>query len=530
LSSHREAPQISKDPTADSTDVYAFISPDRPDTVTLIANYLPLELPGGGPNFYEFADDVLYTINIDNDGDGRRDIAYEFRFSTVNNDPSSFLYNDGPITSLTPPRSGSAWNRQQTYELRRVDFPQGDNGDDEAGGIRSPLGSGLLVPPCNIGPRSTPNYASLASQAIHSFEYGKYSGSVFAGQRAEGFYVDLGSVFDLGGLRPFNSLHEIPLSNMPGVDSTAAVNVHTLALQVPVTDLTKGGVRPSSTTDPAAVIGVWTVAKRQKARVYNPSGPDTWSGPWSRVSRLGNPLVNELLIGIAYKDLWNQSLPRADGHETFFPFFANPLLAHLLPSLYPGVFDNLANYEATHAGTTRSNPGRPDLVAILLTGIPNSVLVAAGFGGVVPPTNVGGTGVADMLRLNVAQPPTQTSDSRFSIFGYLEGDGAGYPNGRRVYDDVATIELRAVAGASLPLVDKSYTPDAAVGTVGTDPRKVISFGLTKGSAGTPSASLYAANHDTTARGVESYLSSFPYLGTPYSGYYTPSVTPKDKAV
>jgi hypothetical protein len=529
LSSHREAPEISKDPTADSTDVYAFVSPDQPETVTLIANYVPLELPDGGPNFYEFADDVLYSVNIDNNGDGLREIAYEFQFVTVNNDPTSFLYNDGPITSLTPPSSGSNWNRQQTYTLVRVDWPNGDKGDGSEG-VRTTLGSGLLAPPCNIGPRSTPNYASLASQAIHGFSAGGYQGNVFAGQRAEGFYVDLGSVFDLGGLRPFNSLHEIPLSNMPGVDSTAAVNVHTLALQVPITDVTKGRVRPTSTTDPAAVIGVWTSARRQKVRVSDPSGNDVCSGPWTQVSRLGNPLVNEVLIGIGYKDRWNRSIPLADGTKTFFPFFANPLLAQLLPSLYPGVFDNLAAYDSTHTGTTRSNPGRPDLVAVLLTGIPNSVLVSAGFGGVVPPTNVGGKAVADMLRLNVAQPPTQPDASQFSIFGYLEGDGAGYPNGRRVYDDVATIALRAVAGATIPLVDKSYVPDAAVGTVGTDPRQVISFGLTAGSAGAPPASLYAANHDITALGVESYLSSFPYLGTPYSGYYTPSTTPRDKAV
>ena len=185
MSSHREAPEISKDPAADSTDVYAFVSPDRSDTVTLIANFIPLQLPDGGPNFYEFADDVVYAINVDNDGDGNRDITYEFRFDTVNNDPMSFLYNDGPITSLTPPAPGSNWNRQQTYSLTRVDNPDGV-------AQRTPMGSGLLVPPCNIGPRSTPNYANLVAQAIHAVGDGVLA---FAGQRAEGFYVDLGSVF-----------------------------------------------------------------------------------------------------------------------------------------------------------------------------------------------------------------------------------------------------------------------------------------------------------------------------------------------
>jgi hypothetical protein len=529
MSSHREAPEISKDPTADSTDVYAFVSPDRPDTVTILANYIPLELPDGGPNFYEFADDVLYSINIDNNGDGRRDVAYQFRFTTVNQIPGSFLYNDGPITDVSGP-GAAAWNRRQTYTLSRVDYrPEGD--DDAGDSHRTILGSGLAVPPCNIGPLSTPNYANaLAAKAIHSFASDGYDGTVFAGQRAEGFYVDLGAVFDLGGLRPFESHHlSGALANMPGVNSTAAVNVHTLAIQVPLDQLTADRRRPASTTSPTAVIGVWTSASRQKARIYNDDdgGRNIATGPFTQVSRLGSPLVNELLIGIGDKDRWNASPPRSDGRE-FFHYFADPLLAQLLPTLYPGVFPHLAAYNAAHTGTEPSNPARPDLVAILLTGIPQAVLAAAHLAGAVPPTNTGGTARAEMLRLNVAQPPTPISAAGFSIFGYLGGDGAGFPNGRRVYDDVATIELRAVAGATLPLV-AAFTPDAAVGTVGTDPRSVISFGLTAGSAGAPAATLAAANHDVTALGTESYLTSFPYLGTPYSGYATPSRTPTDKA-
>ena len=316
---------------------------------------------------------------------------------------------------------------------------------------------------------------------------------------------------------------------MPGVNSTAAVNVHTLALQIPIDLLTANRTTPTSTTDPHAVIGVWSSASRQKIQIHdNDDGTYQSAGPFTQVSRLANPLVNELLIGIGDKDLWN-SLPPPSDATKFFHYFADPLLARLLPSLYPGVFPNLAAYNASHTGTSHVSPARPDLVAILLSGIPQSVLQAAGFAGVVPPTNVGGTGLADNLRLNVAQPPTQVGDAKFSIFGYLEGDGAGFPNGRRVYDDVATIELRAVAGATLPLVAK-YTPDGAVGTVGSDPRMLISFGLTAGSAGAPAASLAQANHDLTALGTESYLPNFPYLGTPYSGYNTPSKTPIDKAV
>ena len=241
MSSHREAPEISKDPVADSTDVYAFVSPDQPETVTLIANYIPLEAPDGGPNFYEFADDVLYEIHIDNTGDGNPDISYQFRFTTVNNIPSSFLYNDGPITSLTPPSPSSNWNRQQTYTLTRVDNNPGNRWRNAS----IVLGSGLLSPPCNIGPLSTPNYSGpgRAPRSTPS-ERDRSRPQVFAGQRAEGFYVDLGAVFDLGDLRPFAGDHAGGpaaglMNGMPGVNSTADVNVHSLALQIPTSELTR---------------------------------------------------------------------------------------------------------------------------------------------------------------------------------------------------------------------------------------------------------------------------------------------------
>ena len=189
MSSHREAPEIAKDPVADSTDVYAFVSPDRPGTVTLIANYIPLQGPAGGPNFYEFGDDVLYQIHIDNSGDGRADISYQLRFHTRLRDANTFLYNTGPIESLGSPN----WNRRQFYTLTRVDR-----------GREKVLGRNLACPPCNIGPLSTPHYAALAGEAVHDLPGGV---KVFAGQRAEGFYVDLGSIFDLANLRPFEQLH-----------------------------------------------------------------------------------------------------------------------------------------------------------------------------------------------------------------------------------------------------------------------------------------------------------------------------------
>jgi hypothetical protein len=457
MSSHREAPGISKDPVADSTDVYAFVSPDQPDTVTLIANYVPLQEPAGGPNFYEFGDDVLYSINIDNNGDGHADISYEFRFNTDYQIPTSFLYNDGPIESL-----GSAnWNRRQFFTVSVTN-----------GNSHSTLGSGLACPPCNIGPLSTPDYASLASSAVHSLGNGI---SVFAGQRAEAFYVDLGSIFDLGNLRPFEQLHTtfgLPsLSAAPGVNSTKFLNVHSIAIQVPISAVTRSG-HPT--------IGVWTTASRQRARIWDAESGQNWdSGPWQQVSRLGNPLFNEVLIPIAKKDLWN-SLPPSDDKQ-FASYVTQPELASLLPVLYPGVFPNLA-------GLVAAKTARADLEAILLTGIP---------AGVVNPTFTNYTGpvLADMLRLNTSVKPT----AKPNILGVVGGDLAGFPNGRRVVDDVVTIELRAIAGLTFPLVDKKYTADAAAGAI-TD-------GLTNADTGT------------------SPLGSFPYLGTPYDGYHHPDPSP-----
>ena len=203
MSSHREAPEISKDPVADNTDVYAFVSPDRPDTVTLIANFIPLQLPYGGPNFNEFGDDVRYAIHVSNAGDARADVTYQFRFTTVVRNKSTFLYNTGPIETL----SDTDWNRPQFYSVTRV-----EHGGPFGGSRRTVLAQNVPTPPVNIGPRSTPNYGSLMGAAVTSLPGG---GKVYAGQIDDPFYVDLGSVFDLAGLRPFNPAHNtIPHSAM----------------------------------------------------------------------------------------------------------------------------------------------------------------------------------------------------------------------------------------------------------------------------------------------------------------------------
>jgi len=449
MSSHREAPGISKDPVADNTDVYAFVSPDKPGTVTMIANYIPLEGPAGGPNFYEFGDDVLYEIHIDNNGDALPDVTYQFRFTAQVQNPNTFLYNTGPIASLTD----SNWNRRQVYTVTKV-----------ANGVATVLATGLPSPPCNIGPRSTPNYTALAAAAIKALPTGE---TVFAGQRAEEFYVDLGAIFDLAVLRPFENLHLIPTKAAPGVNASNHLNVHSIAIQVPISQLLQSNANP--------VIGVWATASRRKARILNDAGPgaDVEAGPFVQVSRLGNPLFNEVIVPMSEKDLWNSLPPSAD--DQFLDDVQHPELAKLLPVLYPGVFPNLAAYTKVRA----------DLAAILLTGIPSGI--------VGPFSNFTGTTPADVLRLNTSVPPTTTSPS---ILGILGGDLAGFPNGRRVTDDIVTIELRAVAGVTIPLVDPSFTPDGAA--------SLITSGLAPSSVTNPA------------------LTHFPYLGTPYDGFNNPA--------
>ncbi|MGH3622628.1 MAG: DUF4331 domain-containing protein [Sciscionella sp.] len=458
MSSHREAPEILKDPVADSTDVYAFVSPDKPDTVTLIANYVPLQGPAGGPNFYEFGEDVLYEIHVDTNGDGRADVTYQFEFTIKLSNDNTFLYNTGPIQSL----DSKNWNRRQFYTVTKKD----SHGS-------TTLASNLACPPCNIGPLSTPDYASLATAAVHDLGAGR---RVFAGQRAEGFYVDLGSIFDLGNLRPLQNLHEqygLGAFTKPaeGVNATQSLNVHSIALQVPIRELTAA----SKPADPHAVIGVYTSASRQRVKLWDVDlGLNIFSGPYRQVSRLANPLFNEVLVPMSKKDRWNAAAPAQD--KDFAQYVANPELATLLPALYPGAFPHLD-------ALNKSGKPRADLLAVLLTGIPTGLI--PGF------QNNTGTTQADLLRLNTAIPPSEKP----SIYGLLGKDAAGFPNGRRVADDVVAIELRAIAGATYALVDKTFTPDA--------PASQVDDGVTPADLGIP------------------FLDHFPYLGIPHSGYSTP---------
>lgn len=452
MSSHREAPEIAKDPVADSTDVYAFMHPTAKDQVVLICNFIPLQQPNGGPNFYEFADDVRYEINISNTDECEADVSYHFRFKTRIRNRNTFLYNTGPIENI----GDNTWNRPQTYTVTRV-----RNGRSRV------IARDLPVPPCNVGVRSTPNYQRLNDQAVKTVGRRTF----FAGQRSDAFHVDLGSIFDLAGLRPFNEAHVISQPTMGGVNAVQSYNVHSIALQVPARELTRDRTNPSGDTrDRKNVIGVWSSASRRAARVFSErKAKYVGRGPWVQVSRLGNPLFNEVIVPMSEKDSWNASEPKDD--SDYSRFVNKPELQGLISGLYPTAFPMLAKY----------NKPRADLNAILLTGIP---------AGVVSPTfqNYTGPVEADILRLNMAVPPA----AKESEFGILGGDLAGFPNGRRLGDDVVAIELRAVAGATIPLVDKTYVPDAAA----------------------------AGLEDGTDYTGPALLTDFPFIGLPGGGYQT----------
>ena len=464
MSSHREAPSIGQDPVADNADTYAFVSPDDPTTVTIITNYVPLQAPAGGPNFFEFGDDVLYSIYIDNDGDALPDITYQFKFHTTYQNPNTFLYNTGQITSLTDPN----WNKRQLYSVSVIhEKSKGKKQDHSYDGKGTVLGKNLHCPPCNVGPRSIPDYETLAATAVHSLPSGE---TVFAGQRNDGFFVDLGATFDLADIRPIQHLHYISTQDADAVDPLSTMNVHSIAIKVPISMLTKDGSVPTDVSRPKAVLGIWGGASRRKVIVQEKHHKYR-SGPWTQVSRLGNPLFNEVIVPIGHKDHWNAVDPIDDAG--FAEYVKKPELAGLLNVLYPGAFPNLAAY----------TNDRADLEAILLTGIPTGIV--EGF------QNFTTSKPSDMLRLNVAIPPTTSNPNALGVVG---GDLAGFPNGRRVFDDVVSIELKAIAGATIPLVDNSFTPDGAVAAV--------------------SSYLEPGN--------DRYQATFPYLGTPHDGFDTPS--------
>ena len=371
-SSHREAPLISGQPQYDNTDVYAFVSPDKPSRVTLIANWIPFEEPAGGPNFYPFATDARYDINIDNDGDAKPDITFRWTFENHRRSGNTFLYNTGPVTSLDDPDL----NFYQTYKLTRVR----GNGDVKV------LADNVKVAPSFVGNASMPNYAALRNAAVTEVGEPGAAPLSFAGQAEDPFFLDL-RVVDL--------LYGGDLSDV-GDDTLAGFNVNTVALQIG-----KWGLAKDQDAKKNPIIGIWSTTSRR--------GVD---GSYHQVSRLGNPLVNEVVIAAKDKDRFNASAPSGDSQ--FLNYVTNPELPKLIQAIY---------------GIPAPQVPRDDLVQVFLTGVPGLNKPA----GVTP---------SEQLRLNMSIAPSQ-NPNRLGVIG---GDNAGYPNGRRLADDVIDISLQVVEG------------------------------------------------------------------------------------
>ena len=422
--SHREAPLISMDPTADITDFFMFRSYEagREDNIVLIMDVNPFEEPSAGPNYYNFDPTVLYTINVDNDMDGEADdVRFEFEFKTefrgVIKDLKLFLSYvaiPGPITALDGPGSEGLGLRQ-TYKVTMV-----------KDGRRSVLGRGLIAVPSNVGPRTMPDYESLVQQGIYELNDGA---RVFAGQRDDPFYIDVGAVFDTLNLRN------------PGVDQLSGFNVHTIALEVPASWLTQDQQGPTDTEAP--VLGAYASTYRRSTSVLrenrdNNEDEDTDranarqdSGNWVQVQRMANPLVNETIIGTVDKDRWNALDPSKE--RRFLNYYRKPRLAlalQLVVGLDTGCTpfgnENCQPNPPAPADTSLSAFNRTDLINILLKYSPED------------------RKIAELLRLNISVPPVPlASQERLSI---LAGDNAGWPNGRRPIDDVTDIAVQVVGG------------------------------------------------------------------------------------
>lgn len=477
-SSHREAPSTSVDPMADATDVYAFRDATDSSRINLIMNFIPFQIPAGGPNFYRFDDNIIYAMNIDNNGDAVNDIEIQFRFRTEVRNLNTFLYNTGPVTTLDDPDL----NIRQFYTVTVI-RGNAPNTQSEV------IATNVPVPPVNIGPRSTPNYeTALAQPAIRNVTTTRGMVTLFAGTRGEGFFIDTGSIFDLLGLRPFNSAHLAPLPNAPGVDDTAGLNISSIAMQLPITAVTANGLTPTGETDPNAVISVYSSTSRLGVITFatDRSGSVAFSGNFVQVSRLGNPLINELLIPLGRKDRFNASLPSGDAQ--FLPFVLDPEPARLLGFFgSPPAFDLYPTFNVPA-------PPRFDVAAIFLTGIPGlnvQTNTSTNPSVMAFPNQPPNTVPQERMRLNMAVPPTANNAAgTANRLGFLGGDRAGFPNGRRVGDDVVDIELRVLAGGT------PITP-----TFNIAPNNILGDG---------------ANEND-----QPFLTIFPFLAIPFSGYEGP---------
>jgi hypothetical protein len=434
-SSHREAPLSSLDPTGDDTDLYAFTAADAPDALTVVANWIPFEDPAGGPNFYRFDDRASYYINIDNTGDGLPDIRYQFKFHTKVRNKDSFLYALPGVSSILDPKL----NVVQTYDVTREIYKDGEEVSSKV------IAKKLPTAPNNVGPKTIPDYAAVAAQANRTLAGG---GKVFAGQADDPFFVDLGTAFDAINIRKGTG------NAGGGRDDLAGYNVHSIVLQVPKSQVTRDGKAVTDAKAANAVVGVWAdterprvqvngaeaavAAKAAKAKKHKRHGKSRKSDDNDvQVSRLGNPLVNEVVIPLGKKDFFNATKP-ADDLKNFGKYVVSPELAKVINILYPGL--NVPENDRT------------DIVQALLTGIPGLTQIDPK----APPT--------DTLKINLGVAPNPNPNR----FGVIAGDTQGFPNGRRLADDVTDIELRVIGGFlkgnKLPLGDGVDQNDVAYRT------------------------------------------------------------------
>ncbi len=396
-SSHREAPNISLDPSADNTDVYAFTAKDAPNALTVVANWFPNQVPANGPNFFRFDDRARYYVNIDNTGDGKPEIKYRFTFrSKVNK--KSFLYAFPGVESINDPKLF----QKQTYTLHRETFKKG-----KLRSVRR-IGRNIPVAPSNVGPKTFKDYNAVANQAIRS------AGGIrlFAGQREDPFFVDLGATFDAINLRKGTG------NEGAGKDDFSGLNTQSIVMQIPEAQITRNRSSVSAPDSSNAVVGVWSTTERRKLEVTNADFDSNRAskGKFVQVSRLGNPLVNEVVIPAGKKDLFNRTGPAGDA-KRFGAFVVEPELAKILNALF---------------NVNAPEEDRTDIVQALLQGLPGLNQLAPGKNPL--PT--------DTLKINLGVPAAETPNR----FGVLAGDIAGFPNGRRLEDDVVDIELQVVAG------------------------------------------------------------------------------------
>jgi hypothetical protein len=489
-SSHREAPFITEHPKVDGTDFYLFRSyePGRDSFVTLIANYLPLQDAYGGPNYFSLEPEALYEIHIDNNGDAREDLSFQFRFTTLfaqANIPSLNIVggkvqvSGGPAGGVEVPlanigggtgASPGALNVTESYTVTLV---RGDRRTGTATAITKLDGATAFAKPVdNIGIKSIPDYPGYAKNFIYDIKIPgcATNGKVFVGQRAEGFIVNLGQVFDQINLNPLGARNSA--SNTIGDK-----NITSLALEVPADCLTAG-------TDP--VIGAWTTASMRQSRVLNPSpqgpvassmtkGPAVEGGAWVQVSRLGSPLVNEVVIGITDKDKFNASQPKDDVAN-----FGTYVLYPTLPVLVNVLF-----------GVPAPATPRNDLLAAFVTGV-TATVNGESFKYTAPATL---STPGEMLRLNTAVGITPVASQK--DLGFLDCDLGGFPNGRRPIDDVVDIELTVAEGA-------------LTGTNGLQTCDVSGATPTVKNAG-------AVVNDGALPNIAAYLTAFPYLNNPRAG-------------